>query len=114
MPLADCAVLQAMIRHPQDLLARYGGEEFVIVLPETDAVGAERLAQDIIQRFTEIKIPHRGSPLVAWVTLSIGVCAIPPSPLYRSEILLEQADRALYAAKANGRNGYALTPDLPA
>jgi diguanylate cyclase (GGDEF)-like protein len=106
-------VLQAMIRQPQDLLARYGGEEFVIVLPETDMVGAERLAQDIIHRFTEIKIPHQGSPLVDWVTLSIGVCALSPSPDYRAEVLLEQADRALYQAKANGRNGYALTPNLP-
>jgi diguanylate cyclase (GGDEF)-like protein len=105
-------VLQAMIRQPQDLLARYGGEEFVIVLPETDAAGAERLAQAIIQRFAEIKIPHRGSPLVDWVTLSIGVCAMPPSPNVRAEVLMEQADRALYQAKANGRNGYALTPAI--
>jgi diguanylate cyclase (GGDEF)-like protein len=105
-------VLQAMIRQPQDLLARYGGEEFVIVLPETDAAGAERLAQAIIQRFAEIKIPHQGSPLVDWVTLSIGVCAMPPSPNVRAEGLMEQADRALYQAKANGRNGYALTPAI--
>jgi diguanylate cyclase (GGDEF)-like protein len=107
-------VLQAMIRLPQDLLARYGGEEFVIVLPETDITGAESLAQDIIHRFTEIKIPHQGSPLVGWVTLSIGVCAMRPSTAYRSEILLDHADRALYQAKANGRNGYALTPAIGA
>ncbi len=105
-------VLQAMIRQPQDLLARYGGEEFVIVLPETGMAGAESLAQAILHRFTEIKIPHQDSPLVDWVTLSIGVGAMLPSLSYRSEILLEQADRALYQAKANGRNGYALTPDL--
>lgn len=105
-------VLQAMIRQPHDLVARYGGEEFVIVLPGTDLVGAERLAKSIIHRLTEIQIRHAASPVSPWLSVSIGVAAIRPRPAYQAEILLEQADRALYQAKAKGRAGYVLSPDF--
>jgi diguanylate cyclase (GGDEF)-like protein len=105
-------VLQGMVRQSYDLLARYGGEEFVVILPDTDLTGAERLAKSIVERITRHRIPHDDSPTSKWVTLSIGACAIRPRLGYPPEFLIYRTDEALYQAKANGRNGYALAPDL--
>jgi diguanylate cyclase (GGDEF)-like protein len=101
-------MLQGMIRRSHDLLARYGGEEFAIVLPETDFAGVDRLAQEIVRRVQEIQIPHECSPTAGYVTLSVGACVLNACRDYNSELLLEQADQALYEAKNQGRNGYVL------
>ena len=83
-----------------DTAYRYGGEEFCVLLRETDAaaaaVVAERLREGIATRFAG----HRGS---ATVTASLGVAAI-PSDAIDAKTLVAAADRALYAAKAAGRN----------
>jgi diguanylate cyclase (GGDEF)-like protein len=83
-----------------DTAYRYGGEEFCVLLRETDAhaaaIVAERLRVEIANRFAGI----RGS---AMVTTSLGVAAI-PSDAIDAKTLVAAADRALYAAKAAGRN----------
>jgi diguanylate cyclase (GGDEF)-like protein len=83
-----------------DTAYRYGGEEFCVLLRETDAeaaaVVAERLRVEITNRFAG----NRGS---AMVTASMGVAAI-PSDAFDAKSLIAAADRALYAAKAAGRN----------
>jgi diguanylate cyclase (GGDEF)-like protein len=83
-----------------DTAYRYGGEEFCVLLRETDAaaaaVVAERLREEIATRFAG----NRGS---ATVTASLGVAAI-PSDAIDAKTLVAAADRALYAAKAAGRN----------
>jgi diguanylate cyclase (GGDEF)-like protein len=105
-------VLQGMVRQSYDLLARYGGEEFVIILPDTDLAGAARLAQSMVARITQHRIPHTDSPTSDWVTVSIGACALRPSRGYAAEFLIQCTDQALYQAKANGRNCYVLAPDV--
>jgi diguanylate cyclase (GGDEF)-like protein len=83
-----------------DTAYRYGGEEFCVLLRETDAesaaVVAERLRVEIANRFAG----NRGSPTV---TASLGVAAI-PSDAIDAKTLVAAADRALYSAKAAGRN----------
>jgi diguanylate cyclase (GGDEF)-like protein len=83
-----------------DTAYRYGGEEFCVLLRETDAeaaaVVAERLRIDIATRFAG----NGGSPMV---TASLGVAAI-PSDAIDAKTLIAAADRALYSAKAVGRN----------
>ena len=83
-----------------DTAYRYGGEEFCVLLRETDAeaaaVVAERLRVEIATRFAG----NRGSPMV---TASLGVAGIPGDAL-DAKSLVAAADRALYAAKAGGRN----------
>ena len=71
--------------------------------PMTGAAGAEQLARNIRQAVVDLAIPHEGSPYGV-VTVSVGVACWPSSlPLSRT-MLLEQADRALYQAKDEGRN----------
>ncbi|MDA8268404.1 MAG: GGDEF domain-containing protein [Actinomycetota bacterium] len=79
----------------QDLLARYGGEEFVLVLPETDVVGAEHLLQTVRQANRTAGV---GQP----VTFSAGI-AVWDGNEAPDELVL-RADRCLYAAKTAGRD----------
>ena len=83
-----------------DTAYRYGGEEFCVLLRETDAdaaaIVAERLRVEIAARFA-------GNQGAATVTASLGVAAI-PSDAFDAKTLVAAADRALYAAKAAGRN----------
>jgi two-component system cell cycle response regulator len=86
-----------------DLFARYGGEEFVVVLPETDQRVAETVAERL--RMVVAEQPFRiGSPPVELpITISIGL-AVTEGAHETSTSLLQRADKALYAAKAAGRN----------
>lgn len=86
------------------LLARYGGEEFVIILPNTDATKALSIAENIRTYIESLQIPHQNSLTSSVVTSSVGVATCIPSTENSIEILLEQADKALYYAKNSGRN----------
>jgi len=95
--------LESNIRRPRDVAARYGGEEFAIVLPETDLAGARLIAENVRKSIVVLGIAHEGSPYQV-VTVSIGIASVNPSRGSERATLLEAADRALYGAKAAGRN----------
>ncbi len=84
-----------------DLAARYGGDEFVVLLTRTDRAGALRVA-DAVRERVELAGRRIGF-LSGQITVSIGVAEYDPSTPGEGP-LLEQADRALYLAKAAGRN----------
>lgn len=90
-------------QRPTDLVARYGGEEFVLVLGETDADGARWLANRLCQKVAELNIPHYAAS-TRHVTVSCGVASVMPSNDSSLDVLLKSADRALYRAKAAGRD----------
>jgi len=102
-----CAVaktLKGAIR-ASDLLARLGGEEFVVILPDTPADKAQGLAQRLCGLIRNLRV--EAAP--RQITASIGLSAIGPdrpstglNP--RFENLLQEADKALYAAKSRGRD----------
>jgi diguanylate cyclase (GGDEF)-like protein len=98
------AALKAAINRPTDLLARFGGEEFAIVLGGTDKAGALRVAEIALAKVNELAIPHRASRTTAHVTISAGVAAVFPTAEMPEAELLKAADKALYRAKAAGRN----------
>jgi len=100
---AVAGALDASIRRPRDIAARHGGEEFAVVLPETDLAGALMIAETIRQTIIAMGIVHEGSPYHI-VTASIGAASAQPSRGHERDLLLEAADRALYQAKAAGRN----------
>lgn len=115
------AVAQALAqraRRAGELTARYGGEEFAVLLPQVELHDARNLAERMCAAIREQAIPHEGSAIAAYVTISVGIAsvsqlpksvaalcrdagaAVPPS----AAVLLEAADQALYRAKTAGRN----------
>jgi len=89
---------------PRDVVARFGGEEFVILLPETDAIGAQRVAKRCQRLIEKQAIVHAQSPHGQVVTASIGVGTVVPSGRMTTKDFIQAVDRQLYAAKQNGRN----------
>jgi diguanylate cyclase (GGDEF)-like protein len=85
-----------------DLVARFGGEEFVIVMPNTDAIGAEIVAEKIRKVVEAESFLIPGKEIMP-VTISFGVVAYPTEAKTKEE-LLGHADDALLAAKKAGRN----------
>ncbi|MDP2226509.1 MAG: diguanylate cyclase, partial [Moraxellaceae bacterium] len=100
---AVAKILEESLRRPADLVARYGGEEFIVLLPDTEPDGALELAMFILERLRKCAMPHETSPFKI-VTASIGLAAMPPLGRSGPSGLLAAADKALYAAKAAGRN----------
>ncbi len=98
------AVLTENLKRPADLVTRYGGEEFAIILPETDSDGAMSVAKDCLRHLSNLGIENTKATPNGLLTMSIGVhTVVPHKPLTWQE-LVAAADRALYAAKAEGRN----------
>jgi len=98
--------IKRSLNRPGDYLARYGGEEFVIIAPNTDIEGAGKLAENIRLSVEAMKIPHASSSVCGLVTCSIGVTTriLDKADLSTTDLLVSQADQALYQAKNTGRN----------
>lgn len=98
--------LRAHLRS-SDLAARYGGEEFALLLPQTDAASACHLAERIRCAVAEAPIALDDGQAVG-LTVSIGVAAVTGQVRQSADRLgaqlLQDADRAVYRAKAAGRN----------
>ena len=88
-----------------DTLARYGGEEFVLLLPETDLVGAEQLAARVLAAVRERPFGGPDADRLP-LTVSVGVAVRSPGSGMDAAPLLRAADAALYEAKRAGRDCY--------
>jgi len=87
-----------------DLSARYGGEEFAILLPNTDLDGAITVGENICSEVRKLNIVHSKSQS-GIITISVGVHACIPDASNSNVIdLISAADKALYTAKAGGRD----------
>lgn len=86
-----------------DLAARFGGEEFAVILPNTDAAGAAKLATRIRDGVADLHLPHVQSELQR-VSISAGVAVMQPAAALEPTALVSLADTALYQAKAKGRD----------
>lgn len=96
--------IKSCLHRSADILGRYGGEEFIVLLPETDAKGAMRVAQAIAEAIESIQMRHDVSPSSNLVTASIGGATCLRTTGHDLEELIKNADRALYKAKRAGRN----------
>ena len=93
-----------------DVAARYGGEEFVVIMPSTDEAGAYKLAERLRRALEKEQVIFEAARIT--LTASIGLAEWPAQGK-QPAALLASADRALYAAKAGGRNRVVLASSLP-
>lgn len=101
--LVELALLLGRAARSVDTVARYGGDEFVIAVPETGETGAMAFAERIRDKIASHQF-EIGQAAPLRLTVSIGVADFPVPKVETAEDLLECADRALYRAKAAGRN----------
>ncbi len=94
--------LGQVVNRPADLAARYGGEEFALVLPDTEDAAA--VAETCRVAIQALGIVHEFSDVAPVITISAGVYSLVPTRTMSSELLIQQADNALYEAKEAGRN----------
>lgn len=101
------ALISQGLRGKDDFAARFGGEEFVVLLPGTYPEAALLVAERIRKLVEVAGSPalesHQGLGQI-WATVSCGVATCWPTPNDLQDHLLEAADKALYRAKAKGRN----------
>lgn len=104
--IAIAKTIEHLLHRATDLVGRYGGEEFVVVLPNTDGLGAVKVAQNIGIALEDLAVEHASSDVSSFVTASMGI--VTESEVSDCSILslYNRADEALYAAKKNGRNQY--------
>lgn len=97
--IAHC--LQDLLRK-EDIVARYGGEEFIFLFPQTDSLSARQIAERIREQVSNLVISENSA--VIRVTASIGIASLDGEQIGSLGDLIHQADKALYQAKACGRN----------
>jgi diguanylate cyclase (GGDEF)-like protein len=91
------------IRRPSDLLARYHGDQFVALLPDTDGSGAGHVADRLLGRVRDLRLPYADNDN-GHVTVSIGLATLEPKSRDGLPEFLSLAAEALSAAKQDGRN----------
>ncbi|MES2023930.1 MAG: sensor domain-containing diguanylate cyclase [Pseudomonadota bacterium] len=103
--------LMSIPARPGDLVARYGGEEFAVLLPATSAHGAVSVAERIRCAVLDLGLTHTANA-GGLVSISAGAAAITPLRNSVPQDLIRIADKALYVAKAEGRNRVSLSETI--
>ncbi|MDX1453286.1 MAG: diguanylate cyclase [Oleiphilaceae bacterium] len=95
-------VLSDTVQRPSDSVARYGGEEFAVLLPNTSSHGACNIAEKMRKKIAEQGVVSEGQTIS--LSISIGVVTVTPGQHLLPISALQEADKALYEAKHQGRN----------
>ncbi len=101
--LAKIGGIMKSVFRASDILAKYGGDEFVVILPNTDRVGAFLAADRLRDTIENESFAGEENQPMGKITISVGVATFPEHGAGEEEIL-EKADRAMYLAKEAGRN----------
>jgi diguanylate cyclase (GGDEF)-like protein len=111
---AIAGVFADAAQRPGDLAARIGGEEFAILMPNTDPIGCKEIGERIRQGVADLNIPHELNIPWRQVTVSIGatIADVRTTRIATSSALVNAADKALYAAKHQGRNRIVIAGEL--
>jgi diguanylate cyclase (GGDEF)-like protein len=100
------SMLAKEVARDTDIVARFGGEEFIIILPNTDIIGATQLAERLVTATRNLSFLVNNQPIT--IKCSIGVASTIPASKNTHEKLISSADKALYEAKAAGRNRFCI------
>ena len=98
--------LSQCVTRPDDFVSRFGGEEFVVVMPNTDASGAQSVARKMLKGIQDCGIPHEKSDAADCITVSIGVTTGNVKHTQNGDDYVKQADKMLYKSKQEGRNRF--------
>jgi diguanylate cyclase (GGDEF)-like protein/PAS domain S-box-containing protein len=103
------STISSCVHRATDTVARYGGEELAIILPCTDARGAQDMAESLRSAILDLRLPHNGNPDAGChVSASIGAATAViedgAEVIDMPRHLILSADTALYKAKREGRN----------
>lgn len=109
--LRDLGALLAAEIRGGDVACRYGGEEFLLILTDTDLPTACERAEKLQEQVRNLQVRYRGETLRR-ITMSIGVSGFPRHGANASQIVTA-ADRALYQAKAAGRDCVVVAGEEP-
>ncbi|MCP4150054.1 MAG: GGDEF domain-containing protein [bacterium] len=101
--LRRIALLMRKVFRSSDILAKYGGDEFVVILPNSDKIGAFLGADRLRETVQQEPFPGAEHQPLGCVTLSLGIASYPEHGETTTEIM-NNADKALYCAKEEGRN----------
>lgn len=94
----------SLVRRKTDLAVRYGGDEFIILHFNTSIEESVKFANRLMTAIDKLKLKNENSPIIPFISLSIGVANMTPETHDNYETLFERADKALYQAKKKGRN----------
>ncbi len=98
--------IKKLFRDKIDWISRYGGEEFIIILPETDNIGGRSFAEKVRAAVSLMKINLADNRKIS-ITASFGAVSFTPDTPEKKitpELMIKEADKCLYQAKAEGRN----------
>ncbi len=99
-------VFRKIVKRDTDIVARYGGEEFVFILSNSDSTKSKKIASDLLMAVEELHIKHEFNGGRDHLTISIGITTINYENAKLGKVHLENADKALYAAKEKGKNTF--------
>ena len=99
------SVFKKCLKRPGDFVARWGGEEFIVLLPETDSKGAVTVAEEIRRSVQSLEILSEEG-MITGLTVSTGIYTRTPDSKISPKDFIPNADKALFEAKASGKNTY--------
>lgn len=99
-------IATGLVARKGDIIARYGGEEFAIILPNIELDGAVIFTNKLLEAIQDKNIRHDATNVsgLKCITISAGVTSLLPFQDFSATDLIENADAALYKAKAQGKN----------
>lgn len=98
------SILKRHAKRAGDICARHGEDEFAVVFGNSSVKQLVSVFDRIMEEIDALKLPHKASPTVGFVTVSAGVTTMYPSRQIGPEVLVHKADELLYLAKEKGRN----------
>ena len=100
--------LRDAAKRPMDVVGRYGGEEFMILLPDTDDRGVVSVADSVMENIRSISVKPSPDGDAVKLSVSAGVMCVKANKDMTVESIFSQADKAMYEAKHNGKDRYAI------